>query len=447
MTAPICDFVRRYAEKEPLRLHMPGHKGVGALGIEPFDLTEVEGADSLFEAAGIIRESERNASGLFGADTYYSTEGSSLAIRAMLMLTVLYAKRVGKTPLIAAGRNAHKTFLSAAALLDFKLCWLPQGDGDSYLSCRPTADTVKAFLKSSETLPVALYLTSPDYLGNTADLASIAEVCHRFGILLLVDNAHGAYLKFLEPSRHPIDLGADACADSAHKTLSALTGSAYLHISHTAPKGFGVGVKEALAMFASTSPSYLILQSLDALNRTLSQGYAQRLQAFLRVADEKRARLIAHGYVFCGDEPLKWTVDAKRIGYLGTELAERLAKKDIVCEFADRDYLVLMLTPEIGENGLERLENALTGIEKRDEIVEQPPRVTLHDAVMTVREAMLSPSESIAAEDAVGRILAAPSVSCPPAVPILVSGERIDEDAVKAFRYYGIEACSVVSKI
>ena len=113
MRTPIVDFVRAYAEKNALRLHMPGHKGKGALGIEALDLTEIEGADSLYEAEGIIKESEDNASKLFGCKTYYSTEGSSLCIRAMLYLLTLYAREKGVRAHVLAGRNAHKTFLSA----------------------------------------------------------------------------------------------------------------------------------------------------------------------------------------------------------------------------------------------------------------------------------------------------------------------------------------------
>ena len=107
MNTPICDFVNRYVESEMLRMHMPGHKGVGALGVESRDITEIDGADSLYEATGVIRESEKNAGSLFGAHTFYSAEGSSLCIRAMLHLVCLYARERGEKPLIAAGRNAH----------------------------------------------------------------------------------------------------------------------------------------------------------------------------------------------------------------------------------------------------------------------------------------------------------------------------------------------------
>ena len=114
MTTPIVDFARRYADSGAVRLHMPGHKGKGAL-CENIDITEFEGADDLYHADGIIRESEENASALFGAHTFYSTEGSSLSIRAAVYLTSLYARQNGSRPLIAAGRNAHKSFISALA--------------------------------------------------------------------------------------------------------------------------------------------------------------------------------------------------------------------------------------------------------------------------------------------------------------------------------------------
>ncbi|MBQ5841515.1 MAG: amino acid decarboxylase, partial [Clostridia bacterium] len=202
MKTPICDFVKAYAQTRPHRLHMPGHKGVGPLGVEERDITEIGGADSLYEASGIIRESEKNASQLFGARTFYSTEGSSLCVRAMLYLACLHAAEEGRQPRIAAGRNAHKSFLTAAACLDFAIQWLYPSAENAYLSCPLTADDIEAVFEAEEK-PTAVYITSPDYLGNTVDVAAIAAVCRRHGALLLVDNAHGAYQKFLPNSCHP----------------------------------------------------------------------------------------------------------------------------------------------------------------------------------------------------------------------------------------------------
>ena len=440
MDTPICDFVQQYSESGALRLHMPGHKGASFLGMENRDITEIPGADSLYEAGGIIRRSEENASRLFGCPTFYSTEGSSQCIRAMLYLAALDAKRKGKPLHIAAGRNAHKTFLSGAALLDIPVTWLyPEGEG-SYLSCRLTPEGLEDWFRAAQEIPSAVYLTSPDYLGNQVDIAGIAQVCHGYGALLLVDCAHGAYLKFLPDSHHPMDLGADLCCCSAHKTLPVLTGGAYLHVGPELARY----AKNALALFGSTSPSYLILQSLDAANRYL-EGYPRKLAAFLPLVTALRERLEEFGFCLYGDEPLKLTIASKAYGYEGTALGQALAEKGIQWEFADPDFLVLMLTPEIGEAGLKRLEGALKEIPRKTPILSLPPENPRPEPVLSIREAALAVSEQVSVSQSLGRVLAAATVGCPPAVPVVVCGERIDENAVRCFRYYGVEAVEVVA--
>ena len=443
MNTPICDFVQKYNESGTLRLHMPGHKGKPFLGMEGLDLTEIAGADSLYEADSIIRESEANASALFGCPTYYSAEGSSQCIRAMLYLLCLHARSRGQKPVIAAGRNAHKTFLSAAVLLDFALHWLCPASSDSYLSCLPTSVEVEAFLTHADPKPTAVYLTSPDYLGSAADIAGIAKVCHRHGVLLAVDNAHGAYLHFLENPMHPMDLGADLCCDSAHKTLPALTGAAYLHLSDHMDFP-AEDVKNALALFGSTSPSYLILQSLDRVNRYLAEGYRETLASFCERVRTYRKQLTDAGYEFRGDEPVKLTLCTKSYGYRGDTLAGILRQNRIECEFADPDFLVLMTTPETGEAGLAALTEVLAFLPKRPPIHTIPPRFILPERICSPREAAFAPRETLPAERCIGRVLAAANVGCPPAVPIVVCGERIDAAAAEAFRYYGIHTCSVL---
>lgn len=443
MNTPICDFIKAYSEKNALRLHMPGHKGAGFLGVEALDITEIKGADSLYEASGIIAESEKNASQIFGCPTYFSTEGSSQCIRAMLYLAMLHAKKLGKKPLVAAARNVHKTFLSAAALLDLDVLWICPEKEESYLSCSFIPEYLEKMLEASEEPPAAVYLTSPDYLGLTADIPGIADVCHRHEILLLVDNAHGAYLKFLESSLHPIDLGADMCCASAHKTLPVLTGGAYLQLSPALPEYFSAQTKNALALFGSTSPSYLIMQSLDEANRYMC-GCSEKLRSFVNECDALKARLKEHGFCLYGNEPLKLSISAKPYGYTGKELDELLLQQNIVSEFADPDYIVFMLTPDIGVEGLQRLEKTLMGIEKKPPICTHAPHFHKCERKISIREASLSMSETIPCQQAEGRILAAASVSCPPAVPILVCGEQIDKRAIECFEYYSIERCTVI---
>ena len=443
MNTPICDFVKNYSKKNMVRAHMPGHKGENVLGFENLDITEIKGADSLFECDGIIKESEKNASEIFECDTYYSTEGSSLCIRAMLYLTLLYAKKEGREPLVLASRNAHKTFLSALALLDLDVEWV-YGNSGCYLSCEISADELDRKLNSMSKKPVAFYVTSPDYLGNMADIKGIAQVCKKHGLLLLVDNAHGAYLKFLNESEHPIDLGATMCCDSAHKTLPALTGGAYLHISKDADVIFKNNAKKALSLFASTSPSYLILQSLDKTNEHLANGYKEKLSEFILKIDKLKKTLCKNGYSLSGDEELKLTINAKSYGYKGDEIAHILRDNNIECEFADLDFLVLMLTPAMKDSELEKIEKSLLDIEKKCEITDTSPEVVKPKKVMSVRDAMLSLSQTVSVNDSVGKIIATPNISCPPAVPIIVSGEKVDEDVLSVFEYYSISECDVV---
>lgn len=247
MKTPIADFVGSYAARGGARFHMPGHKGKPFLGIkaadtggdlhflEQMDITEVSGADVLHDATGIIWESECNATALFGSrHTFYSTEGATLAVQAMLALVAMELPRGTRVHFLAA-RNAHKSFLYGAALLDADITWLYPARNAHLCECPLTPDDVKNALSGCKNKPHAVYLTSPDYLGNVADVAGIAAVCDEYGVPLLVDNAHGAYLAFTAPVCHPLALGATICADSAHKTLPVLTGGAYLHIAKKAP--------------------------------------------------------------------------------------------------------------------------------------------------------------------------------------------------------------------
>ena len=440
MDAPICDYVNQYCHSNALRLHMPGHKGTCMLGFESMDITEIEGADSLYAADGIIKRSEENASRLFGCPTIYSTEGSSQCIRAMLHLVRLHG---GENTLIAAARNVHSSFISAVAMLDLNVRWLYPSEPDSYLSCKLDPLELEIFLINER--PTALYITSPDYLGNMADIRQISEICHRNGVLLLVDSAHGAYLRFVNPSLHPMTLGADICCSSAHKTMPVLTGGAYLHIAESVPFIIRDQAKNAMAMFGSTSPSYLILQSLDFANVHLVSGYRYRLKEMMHHVQDMKEQLLAHGYQITGDEPMKVTICPKSYGYTGLELAGFLKESGIHCEYADPDHLVLMFSTGNSSAGVLRVTQALLDMPRLPAITETPPPFRHCEVEKTIRQAMLAPCRTVPADHALGRILASPSVGCPPAVPIAICGERIDLSTIQRFRYYGIQQVTVLN--
>lgn len=442
MKTPIVSFLKSYQEKSPVRMHMPGHKGAGILGFEGMDLTEIYGADELFAAEGIIKESEQNASSLFGCPTYYSTQGSTLCIQTMCTILCQDAKSKGKKPKILAGRNAHRSFIHTAALLDFDIEWL-YGKSD-YLSCKIHAeDLEKAIIESH---PTAVYLTNPDYLGNLLDIQSLASVCKKHNVLLAIDNAHGAYLHFLEPSLHPIDLGADLCCDSAHKTLPVLTGGAYLHLSESLNQVWKNDVKHFMEYFSSTSPSYLIMASLDAANEVLNTTFRNSLSECVRSVASLKNTLVQHGYTILSGEPMKITISTKEFGYTGNEIANLLMECDIYPEFYDSDYIVLMPSPYNTKDDLKRLETCLCGIERKPLLINKPPKLEQSKKAMNVRQALFSSSITLDVSKSLGQVCSSVTVSCPPAILPVIPGEVISESSIEVMRYYGIETVRVVKE-
>ncbi len=444
MNTPIYDFVKDYQSKNPIRMHMPGHKGVGPLGLEQLDITEIDGADLLYHENGIIKMSQENASELFGSEkTLYSTQGATLCIQAMLSTILFYAKEQRKKPIIFASRNAHKSFITACAHLDIDPIWIEE-ESSCLLSSSLTAETLSKFMDTSEESPVAVYLTSPDYLGNIIDVKRIAKVCREHDALLMVDNAHGAYLHFLPEPLHPLDLGADIVCDSAHKTLPVLTGGAYLHISKSAPKILKKYANASFSLFASTSPSYLILQSLDLCNAYLDRDYRKKLYEFCGKVVDLKKELKRIGFQVVTNEPIKITILTKSYGYTGTDLSELLQKRGLFVEFCDPDHIVLMLTPEQGDETLLKIIKIFSEIPPKAPILAFPPAIPFSNKRTTPREAMLSPFETLDVEESVGRVLSQPGVTCPPAIPIVICGEEITKEHLDVLQYYGIKQVNVI---
>jgi len=442
-STPICDFLRDYASSGTSRFHMPGHKGCLDLN----DITEIKGADSLYEASGIILKSERNASKIFGsASTLYSVQGSSQCICAMLALASGSMTGAAR-PVVLAARNVHRSFINACALLDMDVKWLfPEEAVSSLYSCPVNADQVSRAISSMKRKPCAVYITSPDYLGHMQDVRGIADAAHKYNIPLLVDNAHGSYLHFLDIPAHPMDLGADICCDSAHKTLPALTGCAYLHIGKNAPEFFSENARKAMSMFGSTSPSYLLLASLDRTNAILSseEWHSGLLQSVNTVLNCKQ-ELSDTGWQISGNEPLKIAINTRLAGYSGSVLADMLREHCVECEYADTDHIVFMASPYNSLSDFETLMDAMRSIHIisahscTNNII---PCVHPVQAI-TIRQAAFAPSETVPIEKAAGRICAHEVISCPPAVPVIACGEVISEEMLPILRHYGIHDIAV----
>lgn len=436
METPIYDFLRKYSGSGTLRCHMPGHKGAGNTLPYDLDITEIKGADSLFEADGIILQAEKNTSALYGtAASFFSAGGSTLCIQAMLTAM----KFQGRT--VVAVRNVHRAFLNAAALLDLDVRWIMPDFTNGVLSGKIDLDDAEKAL-SSVNKP-CLYVTSPDYTGRLADIPALAELCRKYDAPLLVDNAHGAHLRFFPESLHPMSLGADICCDSAHKMLPALTGAAFLHTSR---EEYAAILRQCMSLFASTSPSYLIMCSLDLCNKYLADKISGDVRSGLEKLKKLRDRFDRR-LIFAEGEPFHVTVQAAESGYDGSELAELLRKNGVECEYSDCGTIILLMSPVNTASDYKRLGAALEKVLSIAEKRQRTPiraALTLPERAMSIRQAVFSPSEEIPVERAEGRVCGAVKVPCPPAVPIAASGEIIDKSCINIFKTYGISSVIVV---
>lgn len=427
MNTPIHDFLRAYSVENPVRCHMPGRKGTD------LDITEIDGADSLYESSGIIRSSEENASALFGSgSTLFSCGGSTLAIQTMLASVKAAYPNKNR---VAASRFCHRSLVSACALLGLEIDWItPQ----SFLSCNVS---VKEAEKRISDRTLCLFVQSIDYYGGECDIADLSLLCRAKKLPLLVDNAHGAYLVFTP--FHPLKQGADMTADSAHKTLPCLTGGAYLHISENAPKAFTERAKELMAIFGTSSPSYLIMDSLDLCNRHIADERERAESVFAEVKKLKTALMTA-GYKLRKSDALRITLDACKYGYSGNELGSLLRQNGVSCELADSRYVVLLFSTGQNLSDFPRILEAAKKIARKPETESKGPDFTLPTAVFSPRDALFSPSEEIALTEAEGRVCASIVCPCPPCVPLVMPGELFTASAVELMKVYGVEKVRVV---
>lgn len=427
MNTPIVDFLEKYTRDNRLRLHMPGHNGEF-----PHDITEIEGADSLFESdttGGIIAQSEQIASKIFGsAKTCYSCGGSTLAIQTAL--AVLKSQGVNT---VAASRYSHRSLAAAAATLRLNIKWLYPKE---YLSADVEYNAES--LRGAD----AVFIPNIDYYGGTWKFV-------KPNIPVVVDNAHGAYLKFVDKRKfgtqylHPLELGFPLMsAESAHKTLPVLTGGAYLHFA----KGTDFSrAKEFMGIFGSSSPSYLIMESLDRFNGLLAADVQSVTRACEAVAVLK-AKVEKAGVPLKKTDPLRIVINARESGMSGYDYAAFLRKNGVECEMADENRVVLLFSSATTVKDCERAEMALLFAPQTKPlpIVEYP--VIKPTAEMPIYEALFKPQKLVPVQNAGGEVCAGMKAPCPPGVPLVMPGEIIDHYVVEALMKYGVKYISVIDR-
>lgn len=445
---PLRERLEEIRARDLARFYMPGHKGHLPAPLEaaaPYDITEIETADSLYACTGPLRELERQLSGAVGsADALLSAGGSTLCIQAMLFL----ARSRGRG--ILAARNAHRSAVAAMGLLGLTPQWLTlrqpasSGEGIPGVPLPPSPEAVENALYEYPDLPT-VYITSPDYYGQIADISGIADVCRRHGAMLLVDNAHGAHLGCFRVALHPIALGADLCCDSLHKTLPCLTGGAVLHLADAA---LYEDAKHAMSLFGSTSPSYLIMLSCENALAELKNPGNRWLELSARI-DALRETARKKGYLLTQTwmrDPVRLTLGFASLGYTADSFGAYLRKMGVEPEYVGGCAAVFLASPCNSEADFSLLERAIqeSGAGRTPCEPAPVPTLPLPRRRMSISQAMASPAAEVPVGKALGRVAARMVTTCPPCVPLTVPGEEIGPNEVNFLKSCGIDTVSVI---
>ena len=440
MNTPLFSAVEDYISKDMSRFHMPGHKGSLPLFGQAalYDVTEIPGLDELYRPRSAIAELEARFARLYKSDlSLLSAGGATLCIQTMLALALKPGDK------LIAARGCHVSAVNAMAILDINPAWVfPRYDSATGLAKPVTADKIRETFAANQDAK-AVYLTSPDYCGVICDIPSISEACLECNVPLLVDNAHGAHTAFLSPSLHPLDLGADMCADSLHKTMPVLTGGAMLHIKNRA---FTKDAKRLMSIFGSTSPGYLVMLSADMALETLETGFSSGLLKTADTLSKLETLAISKGFAVPNGirDPLKLPLGFFAAGYTRGEFESALRGRGIEPEMTDDSFCVLMASPYNSPKDFERLEDFLKSIKRKPAL---PVRENLHTGpkqARGLRESVFADVMEIPVEDAAFKTAGSFIAPCPPGIPQVIPGEVIDENLQHCLKRYGISSLNVV---
>lgn len=452
---PLLDALTAYKNRRPAYFRVPGHRY--ERGISPrwtrevggeifaYDLSEAEGLDDLHNPQGVIKEAQELAAAAFGAEgTYFLVNGTTCGNEAM----VLTAAWEGEKLLVP--RNAHKSILMGMIMSGAEPVWLMPRLPDSGLVGGVTPETVEeGFRRNPEARGVLL--VSPTYYGLCSDLKAVAEICRRRGKLLLVDEAHGAHLSFSEKlPPGALAQGADICAQSLHKVTGSLTQSSLLHW-----QGGRVNrerLEQALRMVQSTSPSYLLMASLDAARRELAVHGREMMDWTLELSAMAREEIKGISGLTClGGElagiggiaavdPTRLIISAEELGLGGYELQELLySQAGVALELADHRYAVAVVTFANEEEDIRRLtaglrllagQRAAAGAREtgRRAAEKMPALPGIPPMVYTPRKAWGMEKTAVPWEEAVGRVAGQALAPYPPGIPVIYPGERMTRE-------------------
>ena len=460
VATPLLDALLRYHQDGVARFHMPGHRGgPGAdwrlrqlWGPELFslDVTGVPGLDDPHQPRGPIRQAQELAAEAFGADaSFFLVNGTSAGVHAMVLATC----RPGDTLVVA--RNVHRSILSAIILGGVIPVFVaPEVDPDFGIALGVSPQAVEQILQQHPQARAVL-LVSPTYHGICTDVQAVAEVVHRHGKLLLVDEAHGAHLAFHPELPTPaLWSGADMCAQGVHKLLAGLTQASILHVR--AERVDPDRVAAVLRLLQSTSASYLLMASIDVARMQMATSGATLLSQALDLAGQLREQVrTTPGLRTFGDEwlgrpgvagcdPTKVTVAVDGLGLTG-QAVEALLRElgPVQAEMSELRSLLFIVGFGNTADDVQRLVSCLQAVARQSEHYRTPEmsrllqqaavleaRLPLPELAVPPREAFFAPSRGVPLREACGRICTEVVTCYPPGIPLLCPGERVSAEIV-----------------
>ena len=448
-----------YAQSDYYPFHMPGHKRNRASSADDFlferDITEISGFDNLHHAEGILKEAQEYAAQIYGTKKcFFSVNGSTAALLAAVSASV---NKGGK---ILVARNCHKAVYHALYLRELQPVYIyPHEDQRLGINGGISPERVERYLEENTDVQ-AFLLTSPTYDGVVSDIKTIAEVVHRHKIPLIVDEAHGAHLHYSK--YFPVsaaDLGADIVIQSFHKTLPSMTQTAVLHIC--SDMADVEKIKRFMGIYQTSSPSYILMASMDACMDTMASDGNQMFRDFTKILEQTRKRLSKCKYIRLA-EPVKGengVFDYDRSKLIFSTRYSLMSGSDLYHILLDRYHIQMEMESEkyalaiaaVGdrEEGFERLCQAIEELdqEQADLIkagipAEENKKLdtrSMHfvlSQMMSMAEAMESETEKCSLEESIGRISAEFAYLYPPGIPLITPGEQITGQFIRNMRIY-----------
>ena len=447
----LCDRINEYTSSGVYPMHMPGHKRNTELlqqGLPyELDVSEIHGFDSLNDPQGILKETAQIAADIYGSDkAFLLVNGATAGILAAIGAHAGYGEK------ILVARNCHLSVYNAIALFGLEPAYIvPDTDEATGIMCSVDPSSVESALRSNKDIKLVV-VTSPTYEGVVSDIGSIAAIAHKWDIPLLVDGAHGAHLGFSgQFPASAINEGADVAVMSLHKTLPTLTQCALLHVCGT--RADACELSRLLAVFQTTSPSYVLMASIDRCLRLLSSDkdklfyeYERNLGWFSLKAESLRNLSVLckgndnpHPGFFAFD-PGKIVAVTKKTALSGFELADILREvHKIEMEMACADYSVALTSICDTADGFSRLANALASIDRSSKIlcaatVNEMQKSPLPVQAETPYSALKRRGRFIPPEDSIGLVSLEYIWAYPPGIPIIAPGEVIDAEIVSYVR-------------